>query len=77
MFKIYYNLSDLQFDYFIHSKRRYYLRSHEFVIQSKCYASYDKSRNFFFNHIVRIWNNLPYDLVSAISLYVLNCVCHI
>ena len=30
MFKIYHNLSDLQFDdYFIHSKRRYNLRSHE------------------------------------------------
>ena len=42
MFKIYHNLSDLQFDdYFIHSKRRYHLRSHEFVIQSKFCASCD------------------------------------
>ena len=33
MLKIYYNLSALQFDdYFIHSIRRYNLRSHEFVI---------------------------------------------
>ena len=63
MFKIYYNLSDLQFDdYFIHSKRRYNLRSHEFVIQSKFYASCDQFRNFFFNRIVRIWNSLPHDL---------------
>ena len=42
MFKIYYNLSDLQFDdYFIHSKRKYNPRSDEFVIQSKFYASYN------------------------------------
>ena len=33
MFKIYYNLSDLQLDnYFIHSKKIYNLHFHEFVI---------------------------------------------
>ena len=69
MFKIYHNLSDLQFDnYFIHSKRWYNLRSYEFVIQSKFYASCDQFCNFFFSRIVRIWNSLPYDLVSATSL---------
>ena len=41
------------------------LRSHEFVIQSKFYASCDQFRNFFFNQIVRSWNNLPHGLVSA------------
>ena len=71
MFEIYYNLSDLQFvDYFIHSKRMYNLRSHEFVIQSKFYASCDQFRNFLFNRIVKIWNSLPHDLVSATTLQV-------
>ena len=71
MFQICHNLSDLQFDdYFIHSKRRCDLRSHEFVIQSKFYANCDQFCNFFFNRIVRIWNSLPYDLVSATSLQV-------
>ena len=71
MLKIYYNLSDLQFDdYFIRSKRRYNLCSHEFVIQSKFYAGCDQFRNFFFNHCVRIWNNLPHDVVSATRLHV-------
>ena len=71
IFKIYHNLSDLQFDdYFTHSRRRCNLRSHEFVIQSKFYASCDQFRNFFFNRIAGIWNSLPYDLVSATSLQV-------
>ena len=69
MFKIYYNLSDLQFDdYFIPSKRRHNLRSHKFVIQSKFYTSCDQFRNFFFDRIVGIWNSLSHDLVSATSL---------
>ena len=71
MFKIYYNLSDSLFDdYFIHSKRMCNLRSHEFAIQSKFYVSCDQFRNFFFNRMVKIWNNFPHDLVSATSLQV-------
>ena len=64
IFRIYYGLSDLQFDdYFFFSKRKYNTCSHEFVIQPKFYASCDQFRieNFFFNRIVKIWNNLPQD----------------
>ena len=71
MFKIYHNLSDLQFDhYFTHSNKKYDLRSLEFTIQSKFRAHSDQFHNFFFIRIVKIWNSLPLHLTSAPNIII-------
>ena len=66
MFKIYHNLFDLPSDnYFEHCDKMYNLRSHDFKIKSKFCANTDQYRDFFFISIIKVWNNLPHDLVSA------------
>ena len=66
MFKIYHNLSELPFDnYFEHCDKMCNFRSLDFKIKSKFSANTDQYRNFFFIRIIKVWNNLPHDLVSA------------
>ena len=71
MFKIYHNLSDLPFDnYFEHCDKMYNLRSHDFKINSTFCANTDQYRNFFFIRIIKVWNNLLHDLVSAPNIVI-------
>ena len=71
MFKIYHKLSDLQFDnYFEHCDRKYNFRSHNFQIKSKLCTNTEQFRNFFFIHIINVWNKLPQDLVSAPNIVI-------
>ena len=65
VFKIYHNLSDLPYEnYFEHCDKMYNLRSHDLKIKSKFCASTDRYHNFFIR-IIKVWNSLPHDLVSA------------
>ena len=71
MFKIYHNLADLHFNnYFEHCDKMYNLRSHDFKIKSKFCANTDQCRNFFFICSIKVWNNLPHDLISAPNIVI-------
>ena len=71
MYKISHNLCDMNFsDYFVFQTCDYNLRRHDFTVQLLFHiASRDQFRQFFFDHIVSTWNQLPDVVVSAFNLF--------
>ena len=69
MFKICHNLCDLNFyEFFKLHKSRYNLRQHSLTVESLFHPKHELYRYFFFNRIVKIWNNLPESIISAETL---------
>jgi len=72
MYKVYHNLSDLQFNDYFSFRHTYNLRHHCFTVQSLFNTKHEQYCHFFFIRFLNVWNHLPEEIVSTSSLTLKN-----